>query len=231
MYRLLTWAVGVLALATVLGAIGYDLTTERIAQAHAAVTPSPTRPAGEISNEGVERLVVMPLQPGSDARRPIRSPEGGPLIERMREEMGAAVRLTATLRSSDAGPEGAAIVDIPPAIARKLTGGLARITLWTRADRKQPAPEFGIALSVDGSFPGWVRFPIGTATYESYSFVVPVPANAAGKPMRVLIAPDTKDGGGAISASHLIIDRILKPGEPEPSAEAPLVSGEPAPAQ
>ncbi|MCW0183449.1 hypothetical protein [Zavarzinia sp.] len=228
MYRLLTWAVGVLALATVLGAIGYDLTTERIAQAHAAMAPSPTRPAGEISNEGVERLVVMPLQPGSDARRPIRSPDGGPTIERMREEMGAAVRLTASLRSTDQGPEGAAIIDIPPTIAHKLTGGLARITLWARADRKQPADEFGVALSVDGQFTGWVRFPVGTATYESYSFVVPVPPSAAGKPLQVLIAPDTKGSTGAISASHLIIDRILKPGEPEPPIDAPPVAEPPA---
>lgn len=224
MYRLLTWAVGVLALATVLGAIGYDLTTERIAQAHAAMAPAPSRPAGEISNEGVERLVVIPLQPGNDDRRPIRSADGGPGIERMREEMGSAVRLIAVRVSSDKSADGAAYVDIPPAVARKLTGGLARITLWTRADRKQPSTEFGMALSVDGSFSGWLRFPTGTATYESYSFVVPVPASAAGKPLRVLIAPDTKGGTGAISASHLIVDRILKPGEPEPSTEGAPVT-------
>ncbi|PWR21189.1 hypothetical protein DKG74_14375 [Zavarzinia aquatilis] len=207
-----------------LGAIGYDLTTERIAQAHAAVAPAPSRPAGEVSNEGVERLVVIPLQPGNDARRPIRSSDGGPGIERMREEMGSAVRLIALAPSTDKGPEGAAYVDIPPAVARKLAGGLARITLWTRADRKQPSAEFGMALSVDGSFPGWLRFPTGPATYESYSFVVPVPASAAGKPLRVLIAPDTKGGNGAISASHMIVDRILKPGEPEPSTEGAPVS-------
>lgn len=231
MYRLLTWAVGVLALATVLGAIGYDMTMERIAQAHAAATvdqEAPARPAGEISNEGVERLVVIPLQPASDASRPLHDGPDGPVLERTRQELGSAVKLTAVKPAGDGGTAGAAYVDVPAPVARALAGGLARITLWARADRDDPTDEFALALTEGERFSGWLRFAVGTVNYESFSFVLPIAADGGDKPLRVWIAPDSRSGHGALSASHVIIDRILKPGEPEPAPEAPAA---PSPAQ
>lgn len=224
MYRFLTWAVGVIAAATVIGAIGYDLTTERVARAYAATAPAPVRPAGEISNDGVERLVVIPLLPVEAARTPIRTVSTGPTADPTREEMGSAMRLTGAVPPAVDDVSGAAAVDIPAHVIRKLAGGIAWITIWARADRDKPASTFAMALSVDGGFNGWHRFPLVASTYESYGFGVPVPADAAGKSLRVLILPDADNKGDAISVTHLIIDRVLKPGEPEPPTDTAPVA-------
>lgn len=221
MYGFLTWAVGVIAAATVVGAIGYDLTTERVARAHAAATPAVVRPAGEISNDGVERLVVIPLLPVEASRTPIRIAAGGPVAEPMREEMGYAMRLTGAADKALDDPTGAATVEVPAHVVRRLAGGIAWITVWARSDREKPATSFAMSLSVDGQFAGWHRFPLVASTYESYGFGVPVPPDAAGKTLQVMILPDSEGKGAAISVSHLIIDRVLRPGEPEPATEAP----------
>ncbi|MFA5121331.1 hypothetical protein [Zavarzinia sp.] len=214
MYRFFTWAVGVLALATVLGAVGYDLSTEHVAAAHATTAGSASvRPAGEISNEGVERLLVIPLQPNDPGRRPVHANESGPAIVPVREELGAAVSLRGPAQVYSEGAASGAWVELPPEVVNRLAGGLARITVWARADRNSPSKEFAMALSIDGGFGGWVRFPLSAANYESYNFMAPVPESARGKTVRVLIAPDTSGGSHALSASHLIVDRILRPSE------------------
>ncbi|RJF94663.1 hypothetical protein D3874_02225 [Oleomonas cavernae] len=229
MYRFLTWAVGVIAAATVIGAIGYDLSTERIARAYAASAPVSVRPAGEISNDGVERLVVIPLLPVEAARTPIHTVSGGPLAEPSREEMGYAMRLVGAVPPPGDEVSAAAMVEIPPNIVRRLAGGIAWITVWARADRARPATTFAMSLSIDGGFKGWHRFPLVASSYESYGFGVPVPADAVGKAVRVLILPDTDGKGAAISVSHLIVDRVLKPGEPEPPTESSPAAAPAAP--
>lgn len=218
MYRYLTWAVGILALVPVIGAIGYDLTTERLALAHAiSAREEVVRPAGEVSNEGVERIVVIPLQPAAADRRPVQVNASGPVVEATRQEMGSAVHLQGAPQVFTESAAGSAWVELSPAVAGKLVGRTARITLWARADRQNPAREFAMALTIDGGPAAWTRFAINPTAYESYAFNVPVPAEAAGKVLRVMIMPDADQKGAAISASHLIVDRVLRPGEADPA--------------
>ncbi|PWR18016.1 hypothetical protein [Zavarzinia compransoris] len=218
MYRYLTWAVGILALAPVVGAIGYDLTIERLALAHAVTAREETvRPAGEVSNEGVERIVVMPLQPAEADRRTVQVNASGPVVAATRQEMGSAVHLQGAPEVFTESAAGSAWVELSPAVAAKLAGRMARITLWARADRQNPSREFAMALTIDGGPAEWTRFTTNTVAYESYAFNVPVPADAAGRTLRVMIMPDMDQKGAAIAASHLIIDRVLRPGEADPA--------------
>lgn len=205
MYRFLTWAVGVLALTTVAGAIGYDLTTEHMAMAHAAPARSAdARPLGADGNDQVDRLAVIALQPADAAPRVTVDGEGAPLVEVLHEEMGAALRLTAR-------GAGAVAVALPADIGQALAGENVRIVVWARADRQNPAKRFALALSVDERPASWTRFEAGQGDFESYSIIVPVPAGADAGRLRVMIEPDADGADGAITVSHVIVDRLLGP--------------------
>ncbi|MCF4167102.1 hypothetical protein L2U69_15730 [Zavarzinia compransoris] len=212
MYRFLTWAVGVLALATVLGAIGYDMTAERMATAQAAeVRAVPDRTAPAVTAGRIERLTVLPLQPAGGDTRVVLAPRTALALAPVQEEMGTAVRLTGTRQATvadDSTDTDAAWIAVPPAVGAELTGHIARFTVWARADRQNPARRFALALSVDGKAGQWTRFEAGSGNYESYTVIVPVPAGGDPAKLRVLIDPDVDGEGGAVSLSHLIVDRL-----------------------
>lgn len=216
MYRYLTWAVGVLALATVLGAIGYDMTAERMATAQAAEVRAAPEPATATVTAGrIERLSVLALQPADGDTRVQLAPGSALALLPVHEEMGTAVRLTGTREAraaDDSTDTDAAWIAVPPMIGAELTGKVARFTVWARSDRQKPARRFALALSVDGKAGQWTRFEAGEGDYESYTVIVPVPTGADASKLRVLIDPDVDGTGGAVSFSHLIVDRLQATG-------------------